>query len=560
MSTATDLAKTSTKAGFNYLWGLVISTIISSLGTIYIADVMGAEVYGLYGMAFVVPNMIMVFRDWGVNSAMVRYTAKYRAEKREAEIKSIFFVGILFEIIVGLGLSLLSFFLSGYIVTNMYGELSPENAVQLVSLIQIVSFSILAGGLISAATAVFTGMEKTIYYSVMLICQCVVKTLLIVGLFVAGFGVSGATVGFTFSSIIAGVVGMVFVLLLYRKMPKDPLYKLNIKFYLKKMLKYSIPLSIAAIVAGFLAQFYGFILPRFYGNNIDVIGNYNLAGTFVVLISFFSLPITNMLFPAFSKLDIKKDKIAFKNVFQLSVKYSALLVIPVTFIVMCLSSQAVTTLFGDKYSLTPLFLMLSAVNFLFAAAGSLSTGNILNSQGQTKLNLKFSILTAVIGFPMGYLLIMNYGVFGLIFTSTVAPIPSFILCIIWIKKHYELSINWVSSVKILVSAAVTAVLTYLMVNSSPINGVSAQISTMVNVALTYLPLISLSLRSAAISLIIGTFFYIFVLLGVLMLTKTLSTNDIINLREMSTGLGFITKIIHLVLNSMEKIMIKFKLT
>ncbi len=171
MSKAAELAKTSTKASFHYLWGLVISTVISSVGTIFIANLLGSDAYGLYAIALAVPNLIMIFRDWGINSAMVRYTAQYRAENRTSEIRSIFISGIVFELALGIILALVSFLISGYLASDIYSR--PEIA----SLIQIASISILAGGLISAATAVFTGTEETTYNSVMLVCQSVIKTL-----------------------------------------------------------------------------------------------------------------------------------------------------------------------------------------------------------------------------------------------------------------------------------------------------------------------------------------------------------------------------------------------
>jgi O-antigen/teichoic acid export membrane protein len=53
-SKASDIAKISTKNGFHYLWGLVISTVVSSLSIIVIARMLGADLYGLYGIAFMV--------------------------------------------------------------------------------------------------------------------------------------------------------------------------------------------------------------------------------------------------------------------------------------------------------------------------------------------------------------------------------------------------------------------------------------------------------------------------------------------------------------------------
>ena len=167
----------------------------------------------------------------------------------------------------------------------------------------------------------------------------------------------------------------------------------------KTMLKYGLPLSIGAILSGFLTQFNSTIMAIFVTDN-SLIGNYSVALNFVVLITFFATPVTTMLFPAFSKLDAQKDKETLKNVFQYSVKYAALIVVPVTVMVMALAQPAIGTIFENKYVQAPLYLALLSVIYLFSALGSLSTASIINGQGYTKYNLKLTLLTVIIGFPL----------------------------------------------------------------------------------------------------------------------------------------------------------------
>jgi stage V sporulation protein B len=527
MSKAADMAKTTTKGGFHYLLGLVISTVISSVGTIFIAKMMGDDLYGLYGIVLNVPNIIVIFRDWGINSAMVRYTAQYRAEDRTPEIRSIFFSGILFEIIVGIILSVVSFTISGYLATDIYNR--PEIA----SLLQLASITILTSGLITAATAAFTGIEKMEYNSIMLICQSVIKTFLVIVLVALGFGISGAVVGYTVGTVVAGTIGLAFTLVIFKKLPKPFTFKLEIREYIKEMLKFGLPLSVAAIVGSFLAQFYIFLLPIYYIGDNSTLGNYYIAMNFVVLISFFAIPVTSMLFPAFSKLDAHRENATLKNVFQFSIKYASLLVVPVATLVMSLAEPAVTTLFGDAYALAPLFLAGLSINYLFTAFGSLSISNLINSQGQTNFQLKLNLLTAAIGFPMGYLLIMQFGVIGLIATSLIAGLPSLIISIVWVKKKYNFTIDWNSSARILTSSAIAAVLTYLLI--------------------TYLAYASL------VRLAIGAVFYVIVLIAALLLTRAISQSDIYSLKSMTIGLGPITKILWIVFDVIRKIMAMLKL-
>ena len=172
MSKATEMARVSAKGGFHLLWGLVLSTVISAVGTIFIARLLGPDNMGLYAIALAAPNLIATFRDWGVTTAMIKYSAEYNSENDVAKIRSVFVSGLAFEIIVGLALSVLSLVLSQFLA-DFYGR--PA----IVQLIQIASLFILTGALVNTATAAFTGMEKMHLNSVMLIVQSIVKTALI---------------------------------------------------------------------------------------------------------------------------------------------------------------------------------------------------------------------------------------------------------------------------------------------------------------------------------------------------------------------------------------------
>ena len=522
MSKAAEMAKVSAKGSFHLLWGLVISTVISAIATIFIARLLGSDLYGLYGIVLIAPNLIGVFRDWGINSAMVRCTAQFRSEDRASEVRSILVSGIIFEIALGMALSAISFALSGYLATNVFHR--PE----ITSLIQIASISILAGGLINAATAAFTGIEKMELNSIMLICQSTIKTIIMITLVILGLGTSGAVIGYTVAMIIAGLIGVALVWTQYKNLPKLNNVKLEIKAYTKTMLAYGTPLSLSAIISGFQSQYYAFLLPIFYVTNNSAIGNYGIANTFVVLIAFFATPITTMLFPAFSKLNPQKDKETLQNVFQFSIKYASLLVVPVAALVMCLAEPAVSTLFGKTYSTAPLFLALLAITYVFTAFGSLSTGNFISSQGKTTFILYLTLITAAIGFPMGYILILQFGVLGLIVTSLVTGIPSTVISLYWIRKHYGLTVDWRSSAKILLSSAIAAALTYVLISELGF--------------------------SSWIRLIIGVVFFAFVFVAAALLTQTINKYDIENLRGMVSGLGIIGKIFNRVLNIIEKLM------
>jgi len=525
MSKAADMAKISAKGGFHLLWGLVVSTVISSVGTIFIARLLSSELFGLYTVALAAPNLIIVFRDWGVNSAMIRYTAQCRAEGKPEEIRNIVLSGLIFEIALGLALSLISFALSDFLATTF-------NRPAIAYLIQIASFTVLTGGLINAATAAFVGMEKMELNSIMLVCQSIIKTALVIGLVVLGLGTFGAILGFAVAALIGGFIGVFLMWTIYKELPKPTSFKLEIVSNVKVMFKYGMPLSLSGIIGGFQTQFYAFLLPIFYATESNVIGNFGIAVSFVVLINFFATPITTMLFPAFSKLDPQKDKETLRNVFQFSIKYASLLVVPAAALVMSLSEPAVSTLFGVTYGVAPLFLALLAVSYVYTAFGSLSVGNLINSQGQTTFNLYLTVLSAIIGVPMGLVLILNFGVIGLIVPTLTAGIPGFFISVGWAKNRYGVTVDWISSAKIIFSSSIAAALTFALV-------------------------FELGFASW-LRLIIGVLFFVPVFIVASVLTETVNWIDINNLRGMVSSLGPLSRIFNKILDVIEKLLVTLR--
>jgi len=518
MSKAAEMAKVSVKGGFHYLWGLVASTVISSVGTIFIGNMLGDARYGVYSIALSAPTMISTFRDWGINTAIIKYSAQYNAENKADKIRRIFAAGIVFEIALGLALTIISFLLSGFLAT-LY------NDIALTPLIQIASFTILTGALLSTAQSAFVGIERMELNSITLICQSIIKVIVIPLLVLYGLGPLGAVLGYTIAFLMAGLIGMLLMWTLYRKLPKPDNNKLETKTTIKTMFNYGLPLSIATIISSFQGQFYIFILPIFVSS--DLIGNYQIASTFVVLITFFATPIITILFPAFSKLDARKDHETLKNVFQFSIKYASLLVVPAAAIVMVLAKPGIGVVFPE-YTEAPLFLALLAISYLLTAAGNLSIGNLINGQGQTRFNLKLTLITAVIGFPLSVVLISQFGIIGLIATALIAGIPSLIIALFWLKKHYGVTVDWSSSARILLSGAVAAAVTYVLISQVAFSNWTA--------------------------LIVGAIVFLSLFVLVVLLTRAIDKSDIKNLRDMLGGLGPLRRPINFFLNIIDKLM------
>lgn len=501
---AVDMARVSVKGGFNVFWGTAASTIISAVGIIFIARLLSPSEYGLIAIVWVAPKLIQNFRDWGMNSAMIKYTAQYRSEGKAANLKSVAFAGLFFELAMGSSLALLSFLLSGYLATNVF------NRANLEPLIQIASLTVFTGALLITAQSVFTGFERMELYSVTLLLLSILKAVSAPLLVILGFGVLGAIAGSTAAFLVAGVISVVILYVyLHGKIQSPNDDEPGIVETIKTMFKYGLPLSISSILFGFRTQFFNFLMAIYVPDYL--IGNYRVALNFAVLISFFSLPIATVLFPAFSKINAKNETETLRSVFQFSVKLSAFLVVPAAAIIIALSKPAISTLFGEQYGYAPLYLALVAITYLYSAFGKLSVWNLINSQGKTKVALKLSLVSSAVGFPSSLLLIPKFGVMGLIATNIITGIPVPLIGLWWIRKHFKVTFDWISSAKILLAAAFAA-------------------------AITYTPIYLLTLPHW-VELIIGTAIFLITYIITVPLTGAINKGDIQNLKEMLKALG-----------------------
>jgi len=153
---------------------------------------------------------------------------------------------------------------------------------------------------------------------------------------------------------------------------------------------------------------------------------------------------------------------------------------------------------------------------------------LINGQGYTKFHMNLSLLTVAIGFHTGFLLLCHFGVIGLIVSPLTVGLPSLFISLRFIKKRFGVSVDWVSSAKILFSSAITAILTYALISQLAF--------------------------SNPIRLVIGVIAFVVIFIAATLVTRTINRGDLNNLREIINVLGPLRKPLRFLLNIIEKLM------
>ncbi|MCL2134570.1 MAG: oligosaccharide flippase family protein [Candidatus Bathyarchaeota archaeon] len=552
---ALQMGKSSTVGSFFLLIGVVGSNVILALGTLILAGLLSDSELGLYSIVLIPSNIIAYFRDLGVNSAITQKIASLRAENKTDEIHDIVLSGIVFELVSGALLALACFAIAQPIAMIL-------NRPDASPLIALMSISIFASAVVSAGSAIFVGFEKMKLNSFTQILQALIKTLLGPLMVFLGFSVLGAVLGAVVSVVVGGIIsiGLVYFAL-FRPLRKSKVGACNIKRTLTPMLKYGVPLTLSNIVVGVLPQIFAFFMALYVSNSM--MGNYTAAMYFAILVTFISFPISTALFPAFSKLNPEKEPELVKTVFASSVKYTALVLIPTTMLIITLSTPIVNTLFpqagilsylqnglsgikdflfgvdiAPKFPYAPIFLALSSIVNLLVLFGHVSLSAFQTGIGKTKQMMKQSILSLAISLPFSYVIITYFGTFfsgaesemfviiGGILSVMVSTIPGMVWGLIWSWKKYRIKADFKNSAKIFTSSLIASIVAYVFV-------------TVIN-------------ASYPILLLTGALLFLVVYLIVTPLIGAINRVDIDNLKQMSSELGIISKIIKILLTFMQK--------
>ncbi|MCX8193724.1 MAG: oligosaccharide flippase family protein [Nitrososphaeria archaeon] len=507
-----DVADESVRGGLALFIGDSISTIILALGSILIARFLGPEGYGLYSITFAVPTLMLSFISLGIDQAVIRFPARLRVEGKLDYVLSFLKSAITFRFTISLVTWLICFLLSD--VFAVYFLNRPEIGFY----IKISSFIIIAQSFFTLVYNIFIGLDASERSTAIKILMSIVKSTLAPILILVGLGIAGAVTAHVLSFTIASLSGIVILYLnQYKKMKSvvrvDQLSNTGFSRDLRLMIGYGLPLWLSSLMLILVDQYRLVILARSV-SDLEI-GNFQAAGNFLALLAVISTPIALALFPAFSKLEPESEDV--RKAFQYSVKYTAMILAPASVFTMMMSRFLVEIIYGDEYTLAPLFLSLYAAMFLYSAFGSTVLGNFFNGIGETKVNLKATILYVALFIPSATVLTYLYGVLGLISSILVSLIVNVFYYIHVAMKRYDLRIDLQASARILLASWISG--------------------------FTLIPLLLNTWLPSYLTLLLGIIIYTIIYITLLPLVKCLEKIDLENLNLLFKRYKFLRPII-----------------
>ncbi|WP_283392800.1 oligosaccharide flippase family protein [Photobacterium phosphoreum] len=341
------------------LLSTVILKVIVFLSNIYIANSLGAEFFGKYGISLSTANMIGIFAGLGLSMTIVKYVAEFSNSGRELSyyISSSYMIGLVLSITI----SSILYFKAGYITSKFFDNTS------LTPYIKFASFIVLSNSILALNTGVLQGLGKfkEIFISNILLSIVIIplyyfsiksgdlKNILIVTLSVS-----------IIDNIFKGI--LVVINLKYRnvKITKFPI------IYIKNVLSFAIPTLLSGIC---------FLPFLWYSKSILIKGNnglfqsglFDAAYQWITIIMLITGAVASAIFPMLSRNN--NDFIA---TYKVGMLYS--LIIPIALIVIIFPFRnLISSFYGPDFdelkTLIPLALTVSVFFSLWSVMSKVSS-------------------------------------------------------------------------------------------------------------------------------------------------------------------------------------------
>ena len=483
------------KAGVVLNYVLIgVNILLGLLYTPYMLRMLGQNEYGLYSLVATIIAYLTLF-DFGMGTAVVRYTAKFRAEGRTEESRSMF--GMFFLLYTGMGIVA---FIAGLCLyfnidslfdrTMSVGELAQARTMILLLLVNLaVTFPM------SIFNSIITAYEEFVFQKVLNILRVVLSTAVIVVLLHAGYKAVAMVVVQTVFNLSVLVLNAVFCR-----------YKLSVRLAFQRC-------RLAFIKEVMLFSFWAFLsdimFRIYYGTGQFVLGAtegtkavavYALGITLMNMYMSFSTGIANLLLPRITAITTHKDsetQISDMFIRVGRIQYTVMAFLLSGFVLF--GRQFVSLWAGagyeQVYAIALIFFFPNLIPFIQ------NTGiTILQARNQMQFRSVMLVCVAVASLVLQILLARQYGAIGCaVAVGSATLIGQGVILNVYYRKVQKIAIGhfWREIAKMSVVPIALTVVGCFVVERFAIDSVAKLAVCVVTYSIIYLPIFRLFSMNAS---------------------------------------------------------------
>ena len=396
-----------------------------------LARLLGAEMAGVYYLAFTVTSVAIVAGRVGLDNALLRFTAAHAAAGDWDAVKGLYGHGIRITLLAS-GLSTAAVVLGAPLLAR-YVFSEPD----LTTPLRWMSLAIIPTGLLFIHGELLKGLKRPADGMFVQASGTSIMGLL----FLALLGTWGGIMGAVFAFVLAAVVIMIVGIYLWRRTARARIRTAQEEFDRRLLVATSLPLFVVMLME-LVIRFSDTVIIGIFADTADV-GIYTVAMRTAMLTTFVLAAVNSVVAPKLATLHHQGDTSALEAVTQNSAKLITVLAAPML-LVFVLAPGWVLQVFGDEFTGGAIALsILAAGQFVNVATGSVM--QLLMMSGHERLVRNNWAAAAALNVALNLILVPRYGINGAAaataFSVATANIAAVFL-VYWKLKVVSIGFRW----------------------------------------------------------------------------------------------------------------------
>jgi O-antigen/teichoic acid export membrane protein len=404
-----DSALTLGKGALVNFGGAVSRYALAFVFSFVVARLVGAEVYGVYTIAFGILAIARVIGTLGLKSGITRYTAIFRSEDRLDKVKGTLLGALRLNVAASVPLAAVLMVASTFIGERIY------DAPAMASVLRLMLISLPLWTVTECLEGYVQGF-KVMRYGIFAknVLQPITElAAAIVVILVLGWGANGLAAGHTVSVLVA----LVFMYVLSRRFLAS-IKGAELTDTTGEIVRFSSPLLVLGLLQLVGAKANPLILGAL--SNSQDAGIYSVALQAASLGVIFRQAFGQILGPIASEVHHRRDLKQLGWLYSRATRWTITLSLPV-FLILAVHSELVLGIFGKEFlSGSQALIVLAIAQTLNVATGS--SGLILTMCGKPGMSMLNQLASLVLNLVLNFLLIPRYGLLGAAIANAAATI------------------------------------------------------------------------------------------------------------------------------------------
>ena len=424
---------------------MVAAALVAFLLRMFLARELPVEEYGLFYALLTLVSFFNLFRDLGLNSALVKFLPEFRAKGEKRALRSSLSLVALLQTLPSLLLLSLLFLLSGWLSSSFFrnpGALLP---------LRILLLWFFFNTFYQLFRAAFQGLQDMLAYSLAdLLWILLILLLSLVTVGVLGRGVEGVALAYLLSTCLVAGAELGYLRLRYPEVLGRPRRE-----EAGRLLSFALPVLVGMLGGLVLGYTDTLMLTVFKG--AGEVGLYQAAQPLAGLVGYFVGALTVVLFPMVSEMWAEGRRKEVAGALSLLLRFSLAAVLPLALVLLAFPEVAVRLVFGQGYlggvDALRILSCNAVVYTLFAILGAAVAG-----VGRPFLATKAVGFMAVFNFLSNFLLIPPFGAAGAALTTLLSTLLGVLLLLRYSRGTLGLSLGPGPLLKMVVGGILTLLL------------------------------------------------------------------------------------------------------